>query len=261
MKANSFSYSTEEGKNIVVPDSLLNEISPHETSSKDLDFLYSDLKRLSEKDIRLHWHIITLSDYWREKRIPRGLRIKKFPSFGIEDVTFRDKWEAILNKCSLDLILLIIEQTKKEKEKIQEEINDLRKQISQAYNAPQHASTENQLKESLEKFTLELKQYKLKKFKRDERDYKTGTVYQWRESTRPQRRQRMVSFNLSTSGEESDATQPSLPEDFLEERPYSTARAKQLKRQGKTRKLEGGDDGQPPQKSRGSLRNQKKNAR
>lgn len=63
-----------------------------------------------------------------------------------------------------------------------------------------------ELKENLEKFTKELKQYKLKKFKRDERDYKDGHVYQWKEPTKPQRRQRFVSFNLSTSGEESDAT-------------------------------------------------------
>lgn len=259
-KANSFSYSTEEGKHIVVSDSLLAEVSPHEV--EDRDYLYSDLKRLSEKDIRLHWHTITLSDYWREKRIPRGLRIKKFPSFGIEDIAFREKWEAILNKCSLDLILLIIEKTKKEREQVQERIRELREETSKVKDDIQTIPFEDKLKESLEKFTMELKQYKLKKFKRDERDYKDGNVYQWKETIRPQRRKRLVSFNLSTSGEESDVTH--MSEDFLEDQPHSATRGRQStwKGGGRRRKRpEEGEVGQVLQKPRWNLRNQKKNAR
>lgn len=201
-----------------------------------------------------------MSDYWREKRIPRGLRIKKFPSFGIEDVAFREKWEAILNKCSLDLILLIIEKTKKEREQVQERICELREEISKVKDDIQTTSFEDKLKESLEKFTMELKQYKLRKFKRDERDYKDGNVYQWKETTRPQRHQRFVSFNLSTSGEESDATH--MSEDFLEDQPHPTARGRQSTwKGGRRKKTEEGEVGQALQKPRWNLRNQKKNAR
>lgn len=89
---------------------------------------------MSEREIKIHWSIVTLfeivSDYWREGRIPRGLRIKKFPSFGLKDPDFRSRWEGILNKCSLDLILLIIECNKREKEATQEKLAEINAQIS-----------------------------------------------------------------------------------------------------------------------------------
>ena len=71
---------------------------------------------------------------------------------------FARRWEGILNKCSFDLILLIIEQTKKEKENIQEKMNELKSQMSQASNESQQSSFEDELKTSLEKSTLELKE-------------------------------------------------------------------------------------------------------
>lgn len=39
------------------------------------------------------------------------------------------KWEQILNKCSLDLLLLIIEKTKAEKEKVTIEIKTLEEEL------------------------------------------------------------------------------------------------------------------------------------
>ena len=57
------------------------------------------------------------SDYWRKGLIPRGLRIMKFPANGAQGKTeFRDKWEAIRNKCYFDLMQLLIEEAKKERQ-------------------------------------------------------------------------------------------------------------------------------------------------
>lgn len=64
---------------------------------------------------KLDLHTITLSDYWREEMIPRGLCINTFPSFGNDDVELKRKWEATLKKLFLDLILLFIEEAKKQK--------------------------------------------------------------------------------------------------------------------------------------------------
>lgn len=91
----------------------------------------------------------TLSDYWREKMIPRGLRMKKFPSFGFADPEFKHKWEAILNKCSLDLMLLLIEEAKKQKLQTQNKIATLKEELS-TRSAEQHLPFEKELKEGLE---------------------------------------------------------------------------------------------------------------
>ncbi len=45
-------------------------------------------------DLKLQLHLITLSVdyfilYWRAERIPRGLRIKIFPSFGFDNIEFK----------------------------------------------------------------------------------------------------------------------------------------------------------------------------
>lgn len=254
-----FFYSIEEGNNIVVPDSLLTGTPLPSSSKKELDRMYTDFKITCEKDIKLQWHLIYLSDSWREKRIPRGLRIKKFPSFGLEDATFREQWEGILNKCSLDLILLIIEQTKKEKEKLQAKMDELKRQLTQASNESQQSSFENELKTNLDKFAMELKEYKLSKFRRDERDYAEGKVYTWKETTRrqPERRRRVVSFNLSTSEEEHDSTHEDTHGDFLGTGSH-TKKAPQQKRKQKGRP--GGGDVDPTI-SRESLRSRVRNQR
>lgn len=78
-----------------------------------------------------------LSNYWREKIMSRRLRIRKFPSFRADDSEFKDKWEAILNKCSLDLMLLLIEEAKKQKSHTQNEMANLKEVISKSFKEQQ----------------------------------------------------------------------------------------------------------------------------
>ena len=104
-EATIFSYSHEEGQRIITTTSLLDEMTATENPGKDFNKAYSDLQHLMEKDTKLYLNSITLPDYWRKGQIPRGLRIMKFPANGAQGKTaFRDKWEAILNKCSIDTI-------------------------------------------------------------------------------------------------------------------------------------------------------------
>uniref|UniRef100_A0A8C5LW19 Cathepsin O n=1 Tax=Leptobrachium leishanense TaxID=445787 RepID=A0A8C5LW19_9ANUR len=49
-------------------------------------------------------------DYYRMKKIPRGFRIRNTPTIGRNNPEMCRKWIAILNKCSLDLILLVIDE-------------------------------------------------------------------------------------------------------------------------------------------------------
>lgn len=47
----------------------------------------------------------------------RGLCNNRSNSFGMDDPEFLKKWENILNKCLLDLEVLMIEKTKEDREK------------------------------------------------------------------------------------------------------------------------------------------------
>ncbi len=75
-------------------------------------------KYLLQKETRLTLHGTILSEYWRASRIPGGLRIQKSPTIGGEDPDFCKRWCKIMNKASLDLILLVVEYTQKELKKI-----------------------------------------------------------------------------------------------------------------------------------------------
>lgn len=213
MASGYFSYSKEEGEKIIVADTLLNS----ESVAQHLDFkkMYNDLKKQSEKELKLHLHMVTLSDYWRENMIPRGLRIKKFPSFGYEDTDFKQKWEAILNKCSLDLILLLIEEAKKQKIETQNQITRIKEEI--AIKEQEYLQFEEKLRVDLEALSKKLKQDQLLKFGRDKSDYKENKVYLWpqRNERNHYQRRRSVSFNLPSSDDDQSTLEKSPRRDFL----------------------------------------------
>lgn len=226
-EATRFSYSHEEGQRIITTTSLLDEMTATENTGMDLNKAYRDLQHLMEKDTKLDLNSITLSDYWRKGLIPRGLRIMKFPATGAQGKTeFRDKWEAILNKCSFDLMLLLIEESKKDRQVVQTEIEEVKKKITEHSDNSNKAQCDEILKEKVDTFTLTLKQDKLRKFRRDEVDYRDGKVFAWRKPTRKnseshlqRRKPRSVSFNLTSSDDEDHPrhSEASSSQDFLDQ--------------------------------------------
>ncbi len=212
-RSETLSFTDEQGANIVLPHSLFQETI--ESPEPNILSLERDLEDLKKRDTRFLWHSITLSEYWREKRIPRGLRLNKAPSFGRDDTDFMHKWEQILNKCSLDLMLLTIEKTKTEKEKIDAEIRSLESKIKARVDTETFNTITNKIMISLRSFQQELQSYKLKKYERDTKDYAEGKIYQWKkegrskpQKTRPHRQLR-TRVNLSTSASEWDSSQTS----------------------------------------------------
>lgn len=86
------------------------------------------------KEIKMHWHShFLITEKWDVS--PRSFN-------WIWEQRVQKKWAAILNKCSSELILLIIEETGKEKESLKLEITDVKRKIVD--------SNEDQLKLSQE---------------------------------------------------------------------------------------------------------------
>lgn len=212
---NTLSFTTEQGNDIIVKDSLF---SLDCTQQDETQSSFHDLRKLLEKDKKLELHSITLSDYWRKDMIPRGLRISKFPTFGKDDTEFKNKWEAILNKCSKDLMLLLIEEAKKERTELCNRIEEV-KQTLMSRDSSEHKTEISKIHEDIEKLSRALARSKIEKFKRDQRDYAEGTVYSWTHtsirSSKGNRRPRKISWCLpssaaSTSEEELTSSQPFL---------------------------------------------------
>lgn len=169
--ANTLAFSHEEAEKILFP-------------TQDMDFNLSHdehrikLERLYHKEIRLKMHGSTLSEYWRNKRIPRGLRIPKPPTLCKHNKDFLRRWSEILNKCSMDLMLLIVEQVSADVNENQANITMLEDEIK---SIPQFDfdSILASVKVSTEKYRDHLKEIKIKKYKRDTEDYLRNEVYPW----------------------------------------------------------------------------------
>lgn len=176
------SFDETEAQNILFQDTLFEDGQPKSTSI--LDDQRQKLMYLEEKCVRLKWHGVALSEYWRKKQIPRGLRVSKRPTLGHHDPDFMKNWEKILNKCSLDLTLLIIEQTKRDVEKTKNDISELKTTLKDI-DAPQLSNLEMEIQTELKTFEEDLKAYKIRKFERDAEDYRTGSVYNWKRKDKP----------------------------------------------------------------------------
>ncbi|OCT55765.1 hypothetical protein XELAEV_18004247mg, partial [Xenopus laevis] len=120
-----------------------------------------------------------LAEYYRLKRIPRGLRVHLQPTLFSDNLEYCKKFEGILNKCSLDIITLTIEQIQKELLTVSEQVSTLETQITQISSQEEWAETKSQIESISERFRLELETRKRDKFLRDAEDYNSGRVYRW----------------------------------------------------------------------------------
>lgn len=258
-KSDILTYSEEQGAKIVLPHSMFQDLftTPEHTTLS----LTRDLEDLKKRDTRLLWHSITLSEYWRVKRIPRGLRLKKIPSFGLDDPEFMQKWEKILNKCSLDLMLLTIEKTKMEREKTSTAIQQTEEKIKTQTNGDAEAIL-NKINSDLKQFQVELQNYKIQKYETVAKDYAEGRIYDWRNDVkrRPSRKPRTARQSrnrdrFSTSAREWESPHASDAENQQDTRAFlPNARPPQQRGRGGVR---GGARGRPPKEpTRRSPRNQ-----
>lgn len=133
----------------------------------------------------------------------KDFQIKKFPSFGHDNPDLKDKLEAIL-KCSTDLILLLIEESKRQKDFLNKDIEGIKGEIAHIDSEEQKLPLENKLKEDVDKLHSFLRREKLEKFKRDKDNHKDGSsVYFWTHNKtahgshkHTHTRSNSVSFNL-----------------------------------------------------------------
>lgn len=152
----------------MLTETLFDKPPMRHTDGTTLNF--TNLKKLQEKETRLFLHAVTLSDYLRSKRIPRGLRMNKYPMLSKDN----DRWCEILNKCSFDLMALTIQEVSA-RAKVREKIISQR-HLQIPYNYLMIWKT---IKKELAK---EIMVFKKKKFERHLADYQRGTVYKWRKS-------------------------------------------------------------------------------
>ncbi|OCU00332.1 hypothetical protein XELAEV_18006103mg [Xenopus laevis] len=149
---------------------------------------YHELLRLRKKEAELHLHGVSLSDYYRESKIPRGFRLNSTPTLGRNNPAFCTRWCQILDRCSLDLMLLVIEEAGRELTSVRSELSSFEAAHLETLRSDKEADWPGRLQEQVGKYKAELLSFKSAKRLRVHQDYKEGAVYRWQQSGAPRRR-------------------------------------------------------------------------
>lgn len=128
--------------------------------------------------ISLELHCVTLTEYFRVKRIPRGLRTHLHPTLLPHNVYFCRNFEAISNKFSFDIILLNIECLQQEMVRVKQRIIEDEALLDAMLSAQELKDFKDKTTIHLQMFRSDIEHTKKNKWFRDSEDYIKGQVYQ-----------------------------------------------------------------------------------
>lgn len=167
-----------------------------------------DLKRrlefLLKRQTNFRLHATTLAEYLKVKRIPRGLRILLKPTLCKDNEDFLARWRMILNKCSLDLIALTIQELQKDLIDIEKEVDTTKVTLERAINGEDWHNIAKELELSINHHREEIERVKIRKFRRDTQDYKSNCVYTWYEGLEQGSRRHFYNRQVGASASSSE---------------------------------------------------------
>ncbi|CAJ0940184.1 unnamed protein product [Ranitomeya imitator] len=129
--------------------------------------------------ISLELHAGTLVEYYKAKRIPRGLRPNLRTTIMPNNTQFCAKFEAIGNKYAFDIMLLNIEFLKKEIESLKTKVEEIKNSLVPLVSITDFSSINSKIEENLLKYRTGLEDTKRSKWFRDLEDYNNGKIYGW----------------------------------------------------------------------------------
>ncbi|CAJ0916643.1 unnamed protein product [Ranitomeya imitator] len=187
-----------------------------------------DWERELRKKTSLELHYVTLAEYHKVKRIPRGLRVSLRPTLFNEKPDFCTKFKGILNKCSMDIMLLTIEYLQKEISEMDKQVEVIQQQLNNTLTNDKFESLKQKIDKTIDEFRSVLQDRKRSKFLRDTEDYHRRSVYRWRDTNvQTNRRQYRRDVSFTSSSSDNDSIPRAATPPFLEQRrgrPYKNRR-------------------------------------
>ncbi|XP_073511202.1 uncharacterized protein [Phyllobates terribilis] len=203
MTSNTFSYNAEEASSILaqanIPCDFL-RVPPRETRGRDLE---KEQRHLTNLEL----HCATITEYLRVQRIPRGLRVPLRPTLFSDLPDYCNRFEQILNKCSLDLMTLTVDFLHKAIASTRDQIKNTERQLTSSINAEEWSTLQAKINTNIDLHRKETEARKRLKFQRDTEDYELQRVYRWQEkhpASGNSRRYIHSSTDVSSSGSETD---------------------------------------------------------
>lgn len=133
-------------------------------------------EKLQKKHTSLELHGLTLAEYHRVQRIPRGLRVRLAPTLFSDNDEYKNTFMQILNKCSFDLMTLTISFIHKELASLAEQLSKVEQELKSSVTTEEFTKCKDLVEENVAKHHSELKIRKRSKSDRDIEDYERNQV-------------------------------------------------------------------------------------
>ncbi|XP_077113755.1 uncharacterized protein LOC143790780 [Ranitomeya variabilis] len=211
MTSDIFAYDAATSSSILSQVSNSSEFlktPPHELKTRDYE---KERRKLVSYDL----HCITLAEYHKQGKIPRGLRCNLRPTLFSEDPDYCDKYKRILNKCSLDIIILTIEFLQKAITETKDNIRAIETQLSSTLTSTDWTNLKDKTDKVLADHQKFLEEKKRQKFQRDNDDYSHNKVYKWSDSAGNNPWRRPYQRKTGSFSTESDSSTGSYKPRFL----------------------------------------------
>lgn len=249
-KAETFIFSDEERQSIL-SDAEEAGFTWQGTEQENQTSCVKQLEQLMRKELGLSLHASTLTQYLKVQRIPRGLRSNLTPILLKDDVEYQQKWYALSNRYSLDLMYLTVQHLQIAVKNVKVEVEKTEVELKNTSTPEDFNKIHEELKVTIHKLKEQLMANKLKKYERDTKDYLHNKVYTWAEERRKYRRAGTWRNDTSTDDTEGEDNSRN-----------KTQKGQKNKTQRGARFLDQKDDtssSDQQQKSERSLRSQTKN--
>ncbi|XP_053569871.1 phosphatidylinositol 3,4,5-trisphosphate 5-phosphatase 2 [Bombina bombina] len=125
--------------------------------------------------------------YLAKHIIPRGLRVRLFPTFSFHIDTYKDRWEQALINCSEILVAILSDYETEVMSELDKEISEYNIKLQKFETLDKFKQSYKEMREELDKREKEIIQTKCSKMKRDIKDFEKGRIFTW-DDKQPRRR-------------------------------------------------------------------------
>ncbi|XP_056395160.1 uncharacterized protein LOC130290937 [Hyla sarda] len=153
----------------------------------DMSFLHVptniDLQRQYEYESRrllsLTLHLSTLGEYYKSERIPRGMRLQPRENAYMGNPEYRQRYELLANRFSLDLILLNMDMLQKDIVTVKDKLTNAETTLKSILSEEDFDKFISKHSVFLQKLKNEVENTKRHKWYRDSTDYSNSRTYMW----------------------------------------------------------------------------------
>ncbi|CAH2316696.1 Hypothetical predicted protein [Pelobates cultripes] len=150
----------------------------------DIRSLIYQLGKAMEREIQIWWDIAALDFYVNNNIVPRGLRLFKRSTYKRQDATLLKKWDQLLDKGSLLLMVFLINEKKKDLTQLDLDITELKAAIRPLVENGEFVELLDKIERRVKDIEASIRENKRKKIIRDQADYATQTQRNWKKDSR-----------------------------------------------------------------------------